>query len=353
MDKRVILILVIVIVIVAGVGGALFFLNRSATPVATPTPVVSATPAVSSQTAPALTASSFTPLVAGEPSTVDIYIDTKSVSVDGFQFIATLAGNSLPTVPDADTATDGIQIQAAAVPELSVSTNSVTAQDGTFVIRFAMIAADGTVGFSTTSPTKIASIPVSTGTAGKVTLTFNQQNSRVRLTTGGDDALMSVTDASLTVTATTASGASGSGIVTASPVMSTPALTTTTAATTTTTSPFCLATCFTDSDCAAGFVCETDRCVNPACPTSQTCGCGATSGATPVLTTQASSTPVSTPFVSVTPTPMITPVPTIIAMASSSAELPASGSFEYTLLTLGAGLLLIGGGVFLTAKQEA
>lgn len=352
MDKRVILILVIVILLVAGVGGALFFLNKTSTPAVIPTPIPSATPAAAAQTGAALTATSSTPLIVGEPGMVDIYIDTKSAKVDGFQFIATLTGSSLPTVPDSDSVTDGIQIQAATIPELSVSTNSVTAQDGAFIIRFAMIAQDSTTGFSTSGPTKIASIPVSTGTGGSVKIAFNQQNSRVRLSSGGDDALMAVTDASLTVAASSANSASGSSTLTSTNVSSpSAAVTSTTAAATN--SPFCLASCFTDSDCAAGFVCETDRCVNPACPTSQTCGCGANQGATPVLVAKATATPVVAPLATVAPTPYMTMAPTPDLVSTSSAELPASGSFEYTLLTIGAGLLLIGGGVFLTAKQEA
>ncbi len=351
MDKRIILILVIVIVVIAGVGGALFFLTKQPTTIVTPTVAPVATPVSGAQAGgTTLTASSQAPLTAGQPGSIDVYIDTKGVKVDGFQFIATLAGSSLPTVPDSDSATDGIQIQPAILSSLAVSTNSVTSQDGTFIIRYAMIAQDSVAGFSTDSPTKIASIPVSTGTGGKVTLAFNQQNSRVRLTSGGDDALMGVTDASVDVIASTATNASGSGSLASTATSS--ATTTTSAAT----SQFCLASCFTDSDCAAGFVCETDRCVNPACPTSQTCGCGATAGATPVATTRPVS--IATPIAVAAPTPLMTPVATpvedsTIVKASSSGQLPSSGSFEYTLLTLGAGLLLVGGGVFLTAKQEA
>ena len=117
------------------------------------------------------------------------------------------------------------------------------------------------------------------------------------------------------------------------------------------TSPFCLASCFTDSDCAAGFTCQTDRCVNPACPTSQTCGCGTTQTGT--TTTAQPVLPVITPKPTATPRVTAAPVAVVASGSAATADLPVSGSFEYTLLMIGAGLLLLGGGVFLTAKQES
>lgn len=351
MDKRVIIVLVLVIVIVAGVGGALLLLNRTpAEPVATPFP--SASP-VATQEQPALTTQMSTPITASGSGAIDVYIDTKSVKIDGFQFIATLGGTALPTISDADSVTEGVQITAEAIPDLSTSTNSVTEQDGSFVIRYAMVASDSTIGYSTDSPTKVASIPVLAGSGGNVTVTFNQQNSRARLLSGGEDALISTADGSFPVTsegiaATTPTSSPSSSLVAQTSVTATPVPT----AAASTTTPFCLASCFSDGDCAAGLVCETDRCVNPACPTSQTCGCGANEVAQTVTTT-----PV--PTVAPTAVALATQIPADIVptqapVASVAAQdLPASGSTEYTLLAIGAGLLLIGGGVLLTAKQEA
>jgi hypothetical protein len=348
MDKRVIIILVLVIVIVAGVGGALLLMNRTPTaPVATPFP--SATP-VSTQIQPALTTQMSTPLTASGSGTIDVYIDTKSVKIDGFQFIATLGGTALPTISDADSATEGVQITAETIPDLSTSTNTVTEQDGAFVIRYAMVASDSTIGYSTDSPTRVASIPVLAGSGGTVSVTFNQQNSRARLLSGGEDALITTTDGSFPVTsesvATNPISSPSSSLVAQTQVTATPVPTSSAA----TTTPFCLASCFSDGDCAAGLVCETDRCVNPACPTSATCGCGANQATQTVTTTHV-------PTIASTPVPVATEipadvVPTAPASGSAATDLPASGSTEYTLLAIGAGLLLIGGGVLLTAKQE-
>lgn len=352
MDKRVLIVLVLVVVIVAGVGAALLLLNRQPASIPTPTASPVASPVTTTQTQPALTAITSSPLTTAGQGQIDIYLDAKAEKLDGFQFIGTLSGTSLPVIPDADPVTDGIQIQATSIPELSVSTNSVTEQDGGFVIRFAMVAQDSTVGFSNTSPVKVATILVSNGSAGSLSFTFNQQNSRARLASGGEDALINTTDATFPVSVESVANASGSGnlIAQATPASQTTGTSVVTSSPTPTpntalSSQFCLASCFTDSDCAAGFACETDRCVNPACPTSQTCGCGASALATPVATVA----PIATTTALATIAP--TSIPTEAPVASASADLPVSGSFEYTLLTLGAGLLLIGGGVFLTAKQ--
>lgn len=352
MDKRVVIVLVLVIVIVAGVGAALLLLNRQPASLPTPSATPIASPVSTTQTSPALTAVSSAPLTTDSQARIDVYLDAKATKMDGFQFIATLAGTTLPTVIDSDPVTEGVQIESALIPELSVSTNSVTEQDGGHVIRFAMISTDSAVGFSATSPVKVATILVSNGSAGSLSLTFNQQNSRARLAQGGDDALIDTSDVSLPVSAQ----AIGAIPATSSSTLVSMATTTTqttpfasaTPVASALPSQFCLASCFTDSDCAAGFACEADRCVNPACPTSQTCGCGAASLTTPAPTTKASIIPTITPIATMIPTPTEEPVTQV---ASSTADLPVSGSFEYTLLTLGVGLLLIGGGVFLTAKQ--
>jgi hypothetical protein len=358
MDKRVIIILVLVIVIVAGIGAAILLLNKPA-PVTQVTPTPIATPVAQTSSQAALTASVSQPLSAGGQGTIDIYLDTKSAKIEGFQFILNIGGTALPTIPDSDPITDGVQIVAESIPGLSISTNSVTQQDGTQVIRFAMVSSDTTGGFSSTTPTKIASIPVSSENNGSVTLTFNQQNSRIRPSGGGEDAIASTTDASFPVSAASVT-ASTSGTITAATATVTPAPTAIASVTSTPTtsgaSAFCLASCFTDNDCAAGFVCEADRCVNPACPTSQTCGCGveqttATSATTAPLAT-------ATPKPSITPKPTATPKPTPVevAVASSSASsenLPTSGAFEYTLLVIGAGLLFLGGGVYVSSLSPA
>ncbi|MEP7166741.1 MAG: hypothetical protein ABI758_02050 [Candidatus Woesebacteria bacterium] len=350
MDKRIIIVLVLVIVIVAGVGGAMLLLNRTpATPVATPFP--SATPAVSAQTQPTLTTQISSPLTASGSATIDVYLDTKATKIDGFQFIATLNGTALPTISDADSGTEGTQISPENIPELTTSTNNVTEQDGAFVIRFAMVSSDSTLGYSNTSPTKVASIPVLAGSGGNVTLTFNQQNSRARLLSGGEDTLVTTTDGTFPVASSGSSSTQTSVSTASSSLLAQTAVTTTpapTTAATATTSPFCLASCFSDGDCAAGLACETDRCVNPACPTSQTCGCGANQTAQTVTTT-----PVPTVVASAAATPIVATSAPIAEASSSAQDLPTSGSVEYTLLAIGAGLFLIGGGVLLTAKQEA
>lgn len=355
MDKRVLIVLVLVVVIVAGIGVALLLLNRQPSSIPTPTVAPTSSPATSAQTQPALTAISASSLTTAGQGQIDIYLDAKTAKLDGFQFIGTLSGSTLPVIPDSDPVTDGVQIQASTIPELTVSTNSVTEQDGGFVVRFAMIATDSAVGFSSNSPIKVASILVSNGSAGSLNFTFNQQNSRARLAEGGEDALINTTDATFQVSVESIATASDSGSLTAqaTPVGQTMVATAVTSTPTPTpsalSSQFCLASCFTDSDCAAGFVCEADRCVNPACPTSQTCACGAGALATPTATVRPTAT--ATAVASATPVSTVTPVSA--SESADTTDLPVSGSLEYTLLTLGAGLLLIGGGVFLTARQTA
>lgn len=358
MDKRVIIILVLVIVIVAGIGAAILLLNKPAPITQAPLETPIATPATQASSQAALTATVSQPLTTSGPGSIDIFLDTKSAKIDGFQFIVTVGGSATPTIPDSDPITDGTQIASETIPGLSISTNSVSEQDGSQIVRFAMVSSDSTAGFSVSSPTKIASIPISSGTNGSVTLAFNQQNSRIRPSGGGEDSIAQTTDASFPVSASS-DVASTSGTLTAGSFSVTPAPTTIAAVTSTPASgasAFCLASCFTDNDCAAGFVCEADRCVNPACPTSQTCGCGVDQ------TTATGAT--SAPLPTVTPKPTATPklvatateTPETVAVASTSADpdtLPASGAFEYTLLLIGAGLLFLGGGVYISGLSPA
>lgn len=359
MDKRVIIILVLVIALVAGVGAAILILTRQSTPPISTTPTPQTSSAPQSASVPAISTRSETTLQAGLPSSIAVLLDTKGVRVDGFQFIATIDGTSLPAVIDADNSQEGVQIAPAALPGFSVSTNSVTEQDGKYVVRFAMVLSDTTSqGYTTQGPESVATITVTPGTAGTISMAFNQQNARARLNESGDDVVMASTDGAFVASAQTSGGvaaapATSSAKVTAAastaPFATTPAAQTTTSSSP---SPFCLATCFSDSDCAAGFVCETDRCVNPSCPTSQTCSCSGTTTAQASATPRA--TPVPTPVVAVsTATPRSTPVvPASVApTATDSAEpLPKSGNTAYTILTIGAGLLLLGFGIVLTTK---
>jgi hypothetical protein len=226
---------------------------------------------------------------------------------------------------------------------MTVSTNTVTEENGRYTIRFAMVAQDTTAGYTSAGTTKVATILTTPGTGGAISLKFNEQNSRARTTTGGTDMLLAVTPATYTVAAgaeETVAVATGSSALVSTQTGSTPAPNSF--------APYCLLQCVSDNDCAAGLTCEADRCVNPACPTSQTCGCGTSAVATPrpTSTLVAVSTPLATTIP--TPTTVIASVPT----ASTSGEtLPAAGSTAQTVLVLGAGLLFLGGGFLLPVKK--
>ncbi len=353
MNSKVLIILILVVAIVAGVGIAILLLTRQAAPAPIPTPL--ATPVVQIQTKPELSA--MTPsstLSVGEKTTIDIYLDTKSSQINGFQFIANIDGTAFPAVLDADDASDGMQIEHAQIPELSVSTNSVIQQDGRYVVRYAMVTSDEASGFSSTSPVKVASIPVTPGTAGSIQVTFNAQNSRARVGAGSDEVMLAVADTTYTVTdpmAGTSSAASGSATTTTDPLLTAASFSATPVPSATPSSgvvaQYCLASCITDSDCAVGLTCEADHCVNPACATSQTCSCSQTAQATLAPT----ATPRTIAAVS-TPVPTIAPVEDTTQLASTSAEdLPTAGTIEQTFLAIGSGLLLLGAGITLASRK--
>lgn len=363
MDKRVLIAIIVVIVLALCGGGAFLFFQsqqQAVVPVSTPAPVVK------QQTAqPTLSVQGPTSLVASQSATLDIYVDTKGVKVDGFQFIATLEGTATPVVQDADPNATGVQISAEVIPELTIATNSVVDQSGKQVIRFAMITAAGTSGYATSTPVKVASIPVIPGAEGTAMISFNPQNSRASKSTGGEDALFTTSDKTFTVAATSTSDPLALAPTTTASTSSTIASAPTTTTNTSTQNPSCRLSCATDNDCAAGLACEFGLCVNPACSSSQTCSC-----TTPNLTAQTAPTPYVPPTASsstsaliaqgtsnstssattttttsalVTPTPKATvKASTMSATLTQSDPLPVSGSIENTLLLLGAGFLFIG-----------
>lgn len=374
MNSKVILILILIIALVAGVGVAILFITRQSVPdLPAPTPIAS------SQPQPAADGPVLNLLMpddgfkAGEQASLEVFLDTKGKSISGLQFIMNISGSSLPAIVDADSTTDGVQIDFAQIPELSVSTNSVVEQNGTFVIRFAMITQEEISGYSTTGPTQIASIPLTPAATGSIQASFNTQNSRVRIGNGGDEVALTVQDSTYTVTGlsaqsqtdpflTTETGFGQRGSVTSSQSGLVALASTPTPTATTTVAPYCLVTCVTDSDCAAGLTCEADRCVNPACPTSQTCSCAATATPRPTVTPTASTsgrvaTPTPVPTARATATPVLTAA--AIPESSDSSEissdsaeaLPTAGSVGYTYLVVGGGALLLLAGAFLGTRR--
>ncbi len=351
MDKRILLIIVLVIVIVSGIGAAFFLINRQQVSTA---PTLSESPAITPVTTPStftgvqatLSTSAITPITTAAGGSIDVFLNTNGTEIDGFQFIATVTGNALATITDADTTADGVQIDVQSGAGFVASTNTVTTTDTEQTIRLGMTFDDTSAHFVSTTPTKVASIPLLAGSSGTITLTFDAQNSRIRLLSGQDIA-MQVSSQTFPVSDALASSTTTQAVSTAAATLAS----TTQAATPTpsptplaSTSPFCLATCFSDNDCAAGYVCEADRCVNPACPTSQTCSCSVTQAAATIR-------PTATPKI----TAAVTPKPTSTPIASSSAtaaDTPVTGAFEYTLLLVSAAFLFLSGGFYLSYRQE-
>lgn len=375
MNSKVILILILIIALVAGVGVAILFITRQSVPdLPAPTPVASSQPQAATDSPVINLLMPDTGFKAGEQANLQVFLDTKGKSVSGLQFIMNISGSSLPAVVDADPTTDGVQIDFAQIPELSVSTNSVVEQNGTFVIRFAMITQDESTGYTTSGPTQIASIPLTPAATGSIQASFNTQNSRVRIGNGGDEVALTVQDSTYTVTSLSAQSASDPFLTTetssgqrgsvTSSQSGALAMASTPTPTTTTVAPYCLVTCVTDSDCAAGLTCEADRCVNPACPTSQTCSCAATATARPTVAPTASTsgrvttpTPVPTATARATATPVITAATSLdevdssVSASASSESLPTAGSVGYTYLLLGGGALLCVAGAFLGTRR--
>src|SRR5260221_695732 len=125
--------------------------------------------------------------------------NTNGVKIDGFQFIANLDGTASPVVTDGDPVTAGVQIATTTVAGLSTVTNSVVPQGTAQVIRYAMITQSASAPFSSTSPTKIATITFTPGTTGTVTLDFNTQNTRANKTGSTEDTLITAASVSYTV----------------------------------------------------------------------------------------------------------------------------------------------------------
>src|SRR5260221_695729 len=93
--------------------------------------------------------------------------NTNGVKIDGFQFIANLDGTASPVVTDGDPVTAGVQIATTTVAGLSSVTNSVVPQGTAQVIRYAMITQSASAPFSSTTPTKIATIDHKSVVKGK------------------------------------------------------------------------------------------------------------------------------------------------------------------------------------------
>lgn len=320
MNKKNIVILasVLVFMLVLGTGVAVFLINRQNTP--SSETVAEATPTT---TPPTLTVqSSSSSLTASQSGTLDVYLNTFGQSINGFQFIATLDGTSLPKVTDTDSVSSGVQVEAVSIPNLSVSTNSVIDQDGKQVIRFAMVTQSASEAYQTSTPVKVATVSVVPGKAGTLSLTFNTQNTRASTEGGQQDTLLSTADSSYIVSA--------------------PLQTNTIAAMDDTTEASALSPVATSSAIADASVSNATTngelgsgptpTIKPS-PTAKPQLIGASSStSSSTLTTTAT----STSSAKATATPSATVAPQV---------LPVSGSTENTILLLLTGVIFIGGGV--------
>ena len=365
MNKRVLLIIGGVVAAIIGIVVVVALINsrNQAAVVEAPTPVPQSTEPLAFTTT--LTP---TTLSASGSATLDIFLNTHGTKIDGFQFIATLDGDSQPIVSDADTATPAVQIQSGAVTGMNPVTNSVVPQGGAQVIRYAMITQNASQPFTSSSPVKVASVIFVPSVNGTVKLDFNAQNTRANKTGSTDDTLITTQPLSLTVSPSLSLAASPTPIIGAVPTASPSGKTTTTKSTTvakSTTVIACDAACLTDNDCSSGLSCINNACRNPACSSETTCSC---TGAAVTTTESPTPTPrpTATPRPTVTPRPTATPVliagsstatpsPTLIAVAKKTStatiaalpkDLPVSGGVEDTILLLIAGVSCMAIGAF-------
>lgn len=308
-------------------GGTVYLLTRGTPKEVVNTPLT--TPTVQTSVQPVLSAQAILDSFAvGQAGAIDVFIDTKGEKVDGFQFIATLTGSALPTVKDANEAIDGVQIHTQEVAQLTVTTNSVVDQDGSKVIRFAMITQAGVENFSTSVPTKVATIYVTPKQSGSLSLMFNTQNSRASVV-GGQDVLLATTNESYSVSEPLTQAASGSSKL--ATLVSKPQTGAVLAATTT--YPTCQTTCVTDNDCDSGLSCQSGVCVNPSCSSSTSCTCGSSDeeeDASASATTQETED--------------------LETEDTSDEELPLAGSIEYTMILVASGILFLGLGMVISTK---
>ncbi|PWU23999.1 hypothetical protein C5B42_01090 [Candidatus Cerribacteria bacterium 'Amazon FNV 2010 28 9'] len=310
--KKILLIALAIVVIIVAIGGVVFFVTQQNTPPpSSTTGVVPATPSPASLT---LTVQPSSPTIAASSSaSLDVFLNTGGVAIDGFQFIATLNGSSSPTVTDTDPATTGIQIEPSTGVALTPVTNSVVNQNGDQVIRYAMITQDASQSFSNTAPTKVATIHFTTATNGTAQISFDTQNTRANRTGSTQETLIAGATQSFTITSAIATSpiASSSGTLATAPSPS-PALIAKAASSsvntkpnpTPTLAPSCNAACLSSSDCSSGLSCINNACVNVACPGSASCTCTAT----------------PTPKATATPKPTTTPTPLALAQTTRNGQ---------------------------------
>lgn len=335
MSKTLLLIIGAIVALVVGVGAAVIIINNQAQKQA-PTPTPSAQVQVPLKITVTPQTTSFTASVS---ASLDVFLNTNGVKIDGFQFIANLDGNASPVVTDSDPNTTGVQITPAQVSGLNPVTNSVVTQGTAQVIRYAMITQNAGQPFTTGAPVKVATITFIPGSSGTVKLDFNTQNTRANKTGTTEDTLITAASQTFTVS---------SAVAGAAPVVASPsaAITTTTTKTTvskTTTAIACDAACLNDNDCTSGLSCINNACRNPVCSDNTTCLCPGvattTTSPTPkprVTATLDSSLSGATP--SATPKTVITSKPKTATIAALPKSLPKSGGVADTILLIAAGL---------------
>jgi len=133
---------------------------------------------------------------AGEPSSVDIVLNTQNQEIHGFQIVADIEASPAISLIDQDNQTEGFQLSVANNPYLNFLTNNVSVTEKGYKIVLAAITKNPKQPFSSHQNLPIGRLFFTQTSDGAIIINTNADQTKIPLALGGED-LMAITDSAL------------------------------------------------------------------------------------------------------------------------------------------------------------